>query len=165
MKKTTVDSKISREPGWTQDGESAVVLLEDGIKIKLGNFIKFLILYEGDDEDERILEYFGSKFSVFYKLMKHVNWQNCYVGAKGVVRDEIIESLNIGDRIYDEYISKYVELNLMLRMKAGTYMINPFKVFIGDAAAQRGMCEKYHIERKRQEEAKKKVEVKNEEAV
>lgn len=108
----------------------------------MGNFIKFMILNDG--VDDAILNYFGTNFSLLYKLLREVNWNNCKLHPVGNLQVDICKELGIQKSIYNDHLAMYVKLGLLKRIGRGEYMVNPNKIFVGDAEAQRkAMIEHY----------------------
>lgn len=121
------------------EGKDSWDMLEDPERapiVSLGNFIKFMFSYEEDVHDD-ILRYFGSNFSLLYKLLKKVDWDSCIVTASGTWKKELCGFFNFKANSFEGHMREYVRLGLMLRIASGEYMINPCFVFKGEAEDQR----------------------------
>ncbi len=101
----------------------------------LGNFVKVMILY--DDRDDGILKYFGRSFSVFYRLLRYVNWDSCLVDGSGANKLSICRDLEIDAPAFEAHLRGYIKINLIKRVSRGVYMVNPCKVFMGEMEEQK----------------------------
>jgi hypothetical protein len=143
MKESKVNSRITKVALIDKDTglfEEHIKMLTD--KIDIGDFIKFMILFD----DRKILEHFGSNFRVFYHLLEYVTWNNCYVNAVDYIKKEIADKVGIKKEMIQVHLAQYVELGLIKRIGSGLYMINPLKVYVGDRAHQKQCAISYYKE-------------------
>lgn len=131
------------------------ILGEERQKTFLGNFIKMMILYD-DEMDDATLDYFGTNFSLLYRLLKYVNWDSCKVTAAWDTKITLCGKLKIKPNAYEEHLRSYVSLGLMVRTSLGVYMINPCKLFMGESEEQRRLMIEYFETKRTQENDKKK---------
>lgn len=142
MKKTNVIHKPRR---WVDEhGEERFEMCDPYVEI--GDFIKFMITYDDDIEDSKVLRHFGTSFSLFYKLLKHVVWDTCYVYPVGRVKKDICAYLGIKAAMFEEHLRRYRKIGIMKKIDDGTYMINPTKFYMGDFNKHIDCCKKYSQE-------------------
>lgn len=142
MKKTSVLKKPKRVPD-PYGGDDIEMVSE---YVDVGDFIKFMVTYDDDIEDSKIIKYFGTNFGLLYKQLKHVVWSTCYFNPNGRVKKELCKLFNISDQMYEEHLRQYRRLNIMKKIEANTYMINPMKFFVGDYNVHIECCKQYDRE-------------------
>lgn len=143
MKESKVNSRITKVALFdksTGEYEDNIKMITD--KIDIGDFIKFMILFD----DKKVLEHFGSNFRVFYHLLEYVTWHNCYVNAVDYIKKEIADKVGIKKEMIQVHLAQYVELGLLKRIGSGLYMINPLKVYVGDRGQQKQCAISYYRE-------------------
>lgn len=145
---------------WKREGWQTLEDPERTPIVSLGNFIKFMFSYEEDVHDD-ILRYFGSNFSLLYKLLKKVDWENCIVIASGTWKQELCSFFEFKSGSFEGHLREYVKLGIMIRVGVGEYMINPCFVFVGESEVQRKMIIRY--ERLNKEELLKQLDARKDE--
>jgi len=137
------ETRVEIHNNLNRTSEEDLIIGEQVFKAALGNFVKMMILY--DDGDKDILEYFGSSFSVIYRLVKYVDWDSCLVDAQGANKIIICGALGIQPAMFEEHLRNYIKLDLMKRIARGIYMLNPCKIYMGEGDNQKKLMIEYKL--------------------
>lgn len=149
MGKTMRETMVQIHNNLNRASEDDLVVGEQVFHAVLGNFVKMMILY--DDGDKDILKYFGSSFSVIYRLIKYVDWDSCLVDAQGANKISICGALDIEAPMFEEHIRGYMKLDLMTRVARGVYMLNPSKLYMGEGENQKKLMIDYELRKMKDE--------------
>lgn len=146
MEKTKTISNFKKETVVDKDSGELHEVRLDTKSVEMGDFIKFQVTFDDDIEDGEILKYFGTSFSLFYKLLRYVSWATCYVSPVGRIKKDLCTHFGIKPGMLEAHLREYRRLGLMKRVDTGTYMVNPMKVYVGDTHTQRKLCIAYSNE-------------------